>query len=238
MNTRIEISKHTRTYNDRVQKITVTTETPVKLAGGTQCVKGVKPTRKATINDWILKMTVDQAKKLISNNDSLSNTLYEWVLEDANFWVGEYLDGARKALSWSVGGYYDDFVEIREDDTYYGCYRFHNFEAWFDDVQRKFALFSEIEEKTINRFLSAANLMYHLEYECTPKEKDYNRVLDKFERLKKESEQILLERLNSDYSYANTIEALIERLADSIRYNDFNAHELVKISDVKNALMA
>lgn len=242
MNKRVEkiTTTQDKMYFNKVQRIetTITTTTPLKLLGGKMTVKAKKPQVRATVNNWILKMSFEQLQKLIANNNDLSNTLYTWAIEDADFFTSEYLDGAGNALTASLGGYYDDFVTIREDNTYYGCYRFRNFEAWLDNVQSKFDFFNEDEEKTINRFLNAANLMYHLEYECTPKVKDYNRVLDKFKRLKKESEQLILKRLNSNYSYANTIEALARQLTDSICYNDFNAHKMVKMSDIKDALTA
>ena len=79
---------------------------------------------------WINDLTFNEVKEFLSHNYDIDRKLLDRVLDDAYFWVREYLDGApRHDVSYKYfgrGGYF----EVKRATT--------AFMNWIDDVQQEY----------------------------------------------------------------------------------------------------
>lgn len=163
---------------------------------------------------YLKDMKWEETKKLIENCDELHDDLFDRAWNTAWSWCEDYLDGFPGR--YEIGGQYD-YLTISED-TYTMTYA--NFEAWFDEAQHKYCFVSDEEERVVREFIRYSKIWHKLEYEVEAKEKDYDYVTAKMEELKEESEQIILDRLKSEYDACYETDVLCEELGCCAEYED------------------
>ena len=96
---------------------------------------------------WINDLTFDEVKEFLSHNQDIDGKVFNRALDDAYFWVGEYLYGApRESIDYAYFGRSEHFTV--KDVNY-------KFMRWIDDVQRDYEW---LNESTYNKCKQAYEL--------------------------------------------------------------------------------
>ena len=103
-----------------------------------------KYVKDLTFQDWV---------ELIKHNSRVSEYAFDKALDNAYFWVGEYLSGAPRSVDFR---YFDrgEFFEVKEADS--------DFMDWIDDVQKTYEW---LDESTYNKCRRAYELWKADRYE-------------------------------------------------------------------------
>lgn len=99
------------------------------------------------IND----LTWQEWKEAIENNSKLAGALEELAVDNAEYWIDEYLQGI--PAHWQIGNYGYTYLTLYDDEL-------PAFEEWFARVQRDYCLFNSTDEKAINEYIAVAEEYY------------------------------------------------------------------------------
>lgn len=188
---------------------------------------------------YINSLLYEEQRQLISNNETLLNQCREIWLEQAGFWIDEYLQGCTGCnYSISYGFYsYGDYFTIEDGDKAI---------EWLEDNQNTFGFLSDSDYKIVLEYKKTREIYKHVAelfyYGYSPytgkygnvKQSDFYKVESKDEKLQHEIESIVLKRLRSEVDYwiddENVIaEGLDEWLIQKYSYgfcNDSEAEQL------------
>lgn len=149
----------------------------------------------------------EEIATLLKNNSDLRERLEERAIDNAGYWVGEYLDGLPyKAADWSISyGYeYYDYFRIENVDS---------FLQWYDDVNRAYCLFSDSDRETIDELKRINDIYKHCDelywYGFSPytgktggiKEKEYQNIEKKREEMIETVNRITFKALRAEIDY-------------------------------------
>ena len=176
------------------------------------------------MKQYLSELRFDEIKKVLENNSDLWDKVLDRAINDAYFWLGEYLHGARrlKDIDYSIGYDRGDYFNIADMTS--------DVLEWIKSVEHDYGLFTEDLVKDAERcnrmydFLEYGPSSYAFNskwYETSglPEEfegKSEDEVYDEYEGLKKDIEYRIFKELQSELSYWYTTpdSQLVGDLAD------------------------
>lgn len=154
------------------------------------------------------ELTTEELKKVYENNQKIQNIIFDELAEDANFWVGEYLNNFKRGTinySFSVDGY-GDFLTVKNIELFVeGLNSSEASFRWLPDYTEKI----ERLEALVNRYNEVG---YTLSID------NDNRLRNKIDELtdvlRIELFNVIRSEYNSCYDTENAISYFIEFYVD------------------------
>lgn len=144
------------------------------------------------------ELTYDEVDTLLRENQALENMMFERAMDSACFWLEEYLDGCK--CDCIIGDRGAHFTIVNVDD----------FSEWYEKLQTAFCFLGDEENALIHRYLDRYNLYVHVRDYTWAKEKDIDALYESVERLQEQAEDIIFNRLASEWNYGFERERWIE----------------------------
>lgn len=119
---------------------------------------------------WVKDLTYDEIRELIENDSYLKDRVLNRTLDDAYYWVGEYLEGVpRTAVDFEYFGRGEHFTV--EDAT-------DEFMEWVDDVQRDYDWLDDETYSMCKRANELWRKIYYDEDVTDEDEIEYEKLLE------------------------------------------------------------
>ena len=96
------------------------------------------------------ELTNEELKKVYKNNQKIQDDIFDTMVDDANFWVGEYLNNfERGALNYSLSASgYGDFLTVKNIDLFVeGLGISEAMFTWLPDCAEKIERLSELVDR-------------------------------------------------------------------------------------------
>ena len=140
-------------------------------------------------------LTFDEIKTLLDKNDELRDKVLDRAVDDAYYWVGEYLEDARrvKGLDYAIG--YDRGAHFNIEDVT------SDVVDWVDRVQADYGLFDEDVVDDVKKCNKMYDFLQYGSDEDSFEGKTEDEVYDEYESLKYEVEQKIFKMLQNEIMY-------------------------------------
>ena len=154
-------------------------------------------------------LTVEELKKVFSNNEKLQDDVLQDAQDSVDFWVCEYMKCFdRGTLEYNIG-YPGHYMKIKNS-----C----DFAQGLKELQRNFCYLSEESEKNIeycDHLMQRYNNLYYNDHKNA--ERLENRIDEIIEDLKSEFLHLLIREYDYCYDTKNLCEYFVETYADNLR---------------------
>ena len=142
---------------------------------------------------YINSLLYEEQRKLISNNEKLLKQCRDFMLDNAYFWIDEYLTGCA-GCRYSIGLDRGDYFTICDDIS-------EQLKAveWIESIQKSCAFFSDSDyTNIIEPYILSVNTLFY-PYNITDNE--YYNEIENNNTLRKKTESIILKRLQSEIAF-------------------------------------
>jgi hypothetical protein len=130
-------------------------------------------------------LTIDELKRVYLENNKLNELVFDSMMDDANFWVNEYLNCFEHGALLCEIGYPGNWLTVRDNEKFVGGCK---------TVQRNFELFNR---ETFEKVLYCGKLFAR--WWIVQDEKNARRIDERIEELCEEIGDALLHRLVDEY---------------------------------------
>ncbi len=174
----------------------------------------------------LVTLLYEEEKTLIKNNPTLLEECRDIWLEQAGFWIDQYLancSGCECVIGYNA---FNDYFTITDGDLAI---------AWLEDIQTEYGFLSDSDYKIVLEYKKTREIYKHVTelfyYGYSPytgkygnvKQSDFYKVESKNEKLQHEIESIVLKRLQSEANYWIDDEHVIAEGLDEWLINKYGA---------------
>ena len=167
---------------------------------------------------YLKDFTKEDYQKLFNENESFKELAYNTAIENADFWVGEYLSAFKDSFSdYSIGVNNHNYIEIKDYQTF--IQDFYNFMVSYSC--------SDEQENQYKKALVSLNRYENEEDE----EKTYS-LYESFEEEADKLKGLLLESWVSEYEYwDHNDDELLNFIIEDIEANEYMQEYYIKNND-------
>ena len=164
-------------------------------------------------------LNTEELKLVFENNSKLQEKVFNDMMDNADFWCGEYLDcWNRKGIDFSIGW---------DRGTYFKCTDRDYFIDGLKEVQHVYCFLADEYNKKIEYVEKLLNKLDYLYYNSS--EENYNRLETRINELIEELETACYDRFMLEYEYCfdskNQLEYFLDFYAAERIDNDFYINE-------------
>ncbi len=140
----------------------------------------------------LIDLDTDELRRVWDNNKGVRDRVFDYAMDDAYFWVDDYLHGLpHGAADYSIGGQ-GDYFRVKDPV---------GFLEWLKDAQRIYCLLPENDEWSSWPLIEKAELLHYrmdeLYYDLS--DENYNRMEARRDEILKELADTVQEVLSGEY---------------------------------------